>query len=243
MAAAPHVECAARSTYASPRPGVALHRTADGGTLVVPTRRAPGATGAEPRVGAEFVRHDALHADGYLIDYLALLDGARPRAAIDAEFAGRYGPLFGPMLAERAWDWAVAHPALVDVLPRPLPQPRRAPLTGSPDGFYPLHCSFEIIETCNFTCAHCYYNAAPWKTGRVSLGDARAILDALAANGVRVVELTGGECTVHPDFPEILRHAAATFDLVGIITNGYRVGTHDRTCDAVVATPNVAVQV
>jgi MoaA/NifB/PqqE/SkfB family radical SAM enzyme len=36
-----------------------------------------------------------------------------------------------------------------------------------------------------------------------------------------VVELTGGEPTLHPDFLTIVKHCAEIFPLVSIITNGY----------------------
>lgn len=50
---------------------------------------------------------------------------------------------------------------VVEFLPTPSPHPRAVPVTGSADGFYPAHATFEIIETCNFTCDHCYYSFAP----------------------------------------------------------------------------------
>lgn len=234
----------AADAYAALKRGIALHRTAEGGTLLIPIRGSFKAiVRPESDGGVHFDANDFFKIDGYLADYLSLLDGQTPKREIDERVGEDYGPLFGPMLALQAWSWVCEHPELVTVRTTPLAQPRKARMTGTADGFHPVHCSLEIIETCNFTCDHCYYQSSPLKTGRLTLERATEIMDTLAARGVRVLELTGGECTIHPDFMEILDHACATFDLVGVITNGYRLGTDARLADAVCTKENIMVQV
>jgi radical SAM protein with 4Fe4S-binding SPASM domain len=224
------------------RAGLSLHRTADGGHILVPTR-ASIRTSSTPAKGKEFVAHDVLRTEGYLVDYLAILDGVSSRPVLASTFSHQYGPLFGSMLEAQAWAWVEGHPALVDLHEAPLLDPRRTPMTGGDDGFYPIHATFEIIETRNFTCEHCYYQSSPSKTGRVSLEQSRQIMDVLAARGVRCIELTGGECTIHPDFCEILAYATKRFDLVAVISSGYRIGTSEAIAEAVCAAPNVMVQI
>jgi radical SAM protein with 4Fe4S-binding SPASM domain len=116
-------------------------------------------------------------------------------------------------------------------------------LTGSESGYFPIHATIEIIETCNFTCAHCYYQSSPSKKGLMPLVEATALLDKLADNGVRVVDITGGECTIHRNFREILSYAAQRFEFVAVISNGYRFGTDPGLADFAAAFPNTMFQI
>jgi radical SAM protein with 4Fe4S-binding SPASM domain len=223
--------------YPALQPGVELHVTAAEAMVLIPL------TSRERRDGTEFVSHQPFTADGYLVEFLAQLDGVTPVEKAMERVSERYGPLFGPGLAKEAADWAATHQNFVEWFDDPLAAPRRPRLTGRDDAFYPLHSTFEIIETCNFTCDHCYYRSSPYKKGRISLDEAIRVMDTLAAHGVRVIELTGGECTIHPDFLPILRHAAQTFDLVAVISNGYRLGTDERLGEAVCGFSNVVAQI
>ena len=115
--------------------------------------------------------------------------------------------------------------------------------TGSFDSFAPLHISVEITETCNFLCDHCYVSASPWKVGKREFEDTTTLFDSLRKHGVKVLEITGGECTTHPQFKEILADAAERFHLVAIITNGFILGTRQSLADWVGSFDNVCVQV
>lgn len=46
------------------------------------------------------------------------------------------------------------------------------------------------------------------------------LLSLLKDHGVRGIEITGGECTTHPHFPEILEECLKHFSLIAILTNG-----------------------
>jgi radical SAM protein with 4Fe4S-binding SPASM domain len=227
--------------YAALADNVELHRTGEGGSIVLRDRAVEGRRSTRP--GAEFAGDEHFVIDGYIVDYLSLLDGTRDEDEVAATFADSYGPLFGTIYGERALRWAKRNARIVERFEEPLGSRRAPRVTGSADTFYPMHATFEIIETCNFACDHCYYSSSPSKTGRISKDDAIAVMDRLRANGTRIIELTGGECTIHPDFPEILEHASQTFDLVAIISNGYRIGTSDRIAEVVCSIPNVAVQI
>lgn len=223
---------------------IGIHRRPDGGELhlgaEVPALRLSSDV-EKPAIQASMGA--AYGLDGFVLEYLANVDGQRDFGELRRLMIEKYGPLFGEIFADQAENWVLSQPGILAVAGSPTANTAQPKVTGTVDGFYPVHGSFEIIETCNFACDHCYYKSSPYKKGRISLTDAVIVMDRLAKNGVRVIELTGGECTIHPEFPEILAHASRTFDLVAIITNGYRIGTNEAIARAVCETPNVAVQV
>ena len=63
----------------------------------------------------------------------------------------------------------------------------------------------EITDNCNLTCPVCYAESAPQQKHR-PLSDVIAMLDAVVANEGEpdVVQISGGEPTLHPDFFAIL---------------------------------------
>lgn len=63
----------------------------------------------------------------------------------------------------------------------------------------------EITDNCNLTCPVCYAESSPHRQHR-PLGDVIAMLDAVVANEGEpdVVQISGGEPTLHPDFFAIL---------------------------------------
>ncbi len=210
--------------YPVVRDGLEAHRTADGGYLIT----AEGHT---------------LQTEEYLIRFLELANGKRSARDIESRFSKELGPLFGPLLAQRAYNGAVMS-GLCEAAPDPTPELRGLRrVTGSDESYRPLHATFEIIETCNFTCSHCYYSSSPFKRGRMTLELAIKTMDKLAEEGMRAIELTGGECTIHPDFLAILHHASKTFKLVAIISNGYLLGTQPNLLREVASLPNVVVQI
>ena len=221
--------------------GMQLHRNAEGGFVLIPRVKQRGQTFG--RQGAEFAFEDPYRLEGYLIDYLSNVDGQRDRDDLRKKLVESYDVIFGPMLADRAWNWLLGQSELVAFLDEPSATSRAPELTGSASAFYPMHCTFEIIETCNFSCDHCYYSSSPFKKGRMEVSDARKVMDTLAANGAKIIELTGGECTIHPGFLEILDYASRKFELVAIITNGYRIGTNEEFARKVGSTPNLIAQV
>jgi uncharacterized radical SAM superfamily Fe-S cluster-containing enzyme len=86
----------------------------------------------------------------------------------------------------------------------------------------------EITSACNLRCPMCFAESGPG--GRhLTLAQCRAAIDALVAAEGRpeILQLSGGEPTIHPQFWEILDYAcAAPIDIVMINTNGVRIA-HD----------------
>ena len=69
----------------------------------------------------------------------------------------------------------------------------------------------EITETCNLRCPVCYSDSGP-DTGRhLGLAEIQAMLDTVVANEgeADVVQISGGEPTLHPDFFAVLDAARA----------------------------------
>lgn len=67
----------------------------------------------------------------------------------------------------------------------------------------------EITDHCNLTCPVCYASSGPHRPGYRSVAEIERMLDAIVASEGHpdVVQISGGEPTLHPDFFEILRLA------------------------------------
>lgn len=83
----------------------------------------------------------------------------------------------------------------------------------------------EITSSCNLTCPLCYASSAPGGK-HVDFDDAcRAIERLIECEGrPEILQLSGGEPTVHPRFLDIFRYACSRpIDIVMINTNGLRL--------------------
>ncbi len=87
----------------------------------------------------------------------------------------------------------------------------------------------EITDGCNLTCPMCYAGSAPGRAHK-TVDEIRKQIDTIvAAEGrVEVVQLSGGEPTLHPNLLEVVDYALSQpIDYVMINTNGIRLA-HDR---------------
>jgi uncharacterized radical SAM superfamily Fe-S cluster-containing enzyme len=84
----------------------------------------------------------------------------------------------------------------------------------------------EINDHCNLTCPVCFANSSPTRDGTRSLAEIEAMLDALVASEGEpdLVQISGGEPTLHPQILEIL-HLAKTKPIRHLMlnTNGIRI--------------------
>ena len=91
----------------------------------------------------------------------------------------------------------------------------------------PVHAPYKadvaLTYGCNNACPHCYNELNRFDMPSLSLADWFRVLDKLAEIGVPHLILTGGEPTLHPDLPAIIRHADALGLIVGMNTNGRRL--------------------
>ncbi len=84
----------------------------------------------------------------------------------------------------------------------------------------------EINEVCNLTCPVCFANSSPAKETTRTLAEVEAMLDALveAEGEPDLVQISGGEPTLHPQFFEILDAAKARpIRHLMVNTNGLRI--------------------
>jgi MoaA/NifB/PqqE/SkfB family radical SAM enzyme len=82
----------------------------------------------------------------------------------------------------------------------------------------------EVTERCNLSCIHCYASSGPRGShGAMTAADWRRVVDEAAELGVRDAQLIGGEPTLHPAFPEVLRLAVNRGMSVEVYTNLVRV--------------------
>ena len=84
----------------------------------------------------------------------------------------------------------------------------------------------EITDHCNLQCPVCYAESSPARPTYRSVEHVQRMIDAVVRNeGIAdVVQISGGEPTLHPDFFEILdRVKAAPIRHVMVNTNGIRI--------------------
>lgn len=84
----------------------------------------------------------------------------------------------------------------------------------------------EVTDRCNLKCPICYAGSSPERETWRSLQEIEAMLDAVVANEGEpdVVQISGGEPTIHPDFWAILDAAKARpIKHLMVNTNGVRI--------------------
>ena len=81
---------------------------------------------------------------------------------------------------------------------------------------------WNITNKCNLACAHCYISARPELTSEkeLSLEEAKAFIDDLAAMKIPLLMFTGGEPLVRRDFWELAEYAAAHGLKTAMSSNG-----------------------
>ena len=101
------------------------------------------------------------------------------------------------------------------------PQERhKIKIKGDRKHFYPGHLAIELTDACNLHCKHCY-RSADYQGEFINKDKLFLSIEKLSAKGLSIVELTGGEVTLHPDFCEILDYMCKKLDIVAVLTNGY----------------------
>jgi sulfatase maturation enzyme AslB (radical SAM superfamily) len=78
----------------------------------------------------------------------------------------------------------------------------------------------DLTRKCQLECAHCYNDSGPrGGHGTMTRDDWIRVVDEAAADGVRHVQLIGGEPTLHPDGLDIAEHALAVGMRVEVFSN------------------------
>ena len=84
----------------------------------------------------------------------------------------------------------------------------------------------EVTDRCNLTCPTCYASSSPGHGRHRTLDEIKKMLDTIVANEVEpdVVQISGGEPTIHPQFFEILDYAKQLpIRHLMVNTNGIRI--------------------
>lgn len=72
----------------------------------------------------------------------------------------------------------------------------------------PSFLELEITGICQLKCVHCYAESGPnGGRGVMTTDDWEQVIDQAAAIGVKMVQFIGGEPTLDPDLPRLIRHA------------------------------------
>jgi uncharacterized radical SAM superfamily Fe-S cluster-containing enzyme len=93
----------------------------------------------------------------------------------------------------------------------------------------------EICDYCNLQCPICYAESGPARQSFRSLSQIEAMLDAVVRNEREpdVVQISGGEPTLHPDFFKVLAMAKARpIRHLMVNTNGIRIAKEDGFAEA-----------
>ncbi|MGH7883662.1 MAG: radical SAM protein, partial [Candidatus Dormibacteraceae bacterium] len=94
------------------------------------------------------------------------------------------------------------------------------PIATSPLSFLWL----EITGKCQLECVHCYAESGPHGShGRMESEDWMRVIDQAAELGAAAVQFIGGEPTLHPALPLLVRHALDRQLRVEIFSNLVRV--------------------
>lgn len=96
----------------------------------------------------------------------------------------------------------------------------------------------EVTDFCNLRCPVCYAESGPERTTHRSMDVIRAMLDAIVRNEGEpdVVQISGGEPTLHPDFFSILDEARARpIRHLMLNTNGFRIAREEGFADRLAA--------
>lgn len=97
----------------------------------------------------------------------------------------------------------------------------------------------ELTSNCNLRCPMCYASSGPGGE-HTALADVKRAIDRLVEveGEAEILQLSGGEPTLHPDFEEILAYAyARDIQHVMLNTNGLRFARDDRLLEIVAQYP------
>ena len=154
-------------------------------------------------------------------------------------------------------DFVCSDVALYDQMQYSLPGKVPAGFGVEPDKGCPFDCGLcteheqhtciglvEVTSSCNLKCPMCYASSGPGGT-HLSYEDCVRSIDRLVEveGRAEVLQLSGGEPTIHPEFLRVLDYAVTRpIDIVMVNTNGIRLAHDERMLDAIAAhAPRVEV--
>jgi MoaA/NifB/PqqE/SkfB family radical SAM enzyme len=98
------------------------------------------------------------------------------------------------------------------------------PADQVPHDGIPSFLELEITQFCQLKCIHCYSESGPYSgRGTMRPEDWEQVMGQAVALGVETVQFIGGEPTLDPDLPRLVRYALAAGLKVDVYTNLVRV--------------------
>lgn len=95
---------------------------------------------------------------------------------------------------------------------------------GSRQYWTPSLIILELTHRCNLYCKYCYRDAgSPNCEGYADPYKVKRLICEMAELGVKRIQLTGGEPTMHPNFVDILNLCIENEIFVNVITNGFGI--------------------
>lgn len=101
-----------------------------------------------------------------------------------------------------------------------VPVPTQIATTGSTDFIVPQHINIELTSNCNLKCIYCYRDAGPHAATYLPVEQLLDIIEQFVQYGTRVIELTGGEPLLYPEFSQVVDFCAQHGSLVSVLSNG-----------------------
>lgn len=87
----------------------------------------------------------------------------------------------------------------------------------------PYKADLALTYGCNNACGHCYNEPDRFAMPSLTVDEWCLVLDKLHKLGVPHIIFTGGEATLHPDLPDLIRFAESLGMVTGLNTNGRRI--------------------
>ena len=121
--------------------------------------------------------------------------------------------------------------------------------SGSKEIYYPVHMQFELTDKCNMYCNYCYRNAIFLEESKNlekdlterPFDEIKTALDNAYKNGVRIIEITGGEPMMSKHFLDIIELLSSYGVLVAVETNGTCIT--DEIADRIAEAGNVILSI
>lgn len=107
-------------------------------------------------------------------------------------------------------------------------------LVKKPADFSFGKASYEITETCNYKCGHCYLGQK--RKNNLSVSDKKKIIELIERSGCLWLQITGGEPFWDKDFIEVYQFAQSLGFLITLSTNGSLLTKH-RIAEIIEACP------
>jgi radical SAM protein with 4Fe4S-binding SPASM domain len=135
-------------------------------------------------------------------------------------------PFLGSVIRVDLWLRRETSASSVELLSRTFIRGREIFMRTAPD-----YIQFYPTMRCDRSCEFCFNRSMPYVPD-MSLTDCRAMVDRLNAAGVKMIDVIGGEPTMHPDIIHIITEATSRGFYVNISSNGGNIEILDEISSA-----------